>query len=830
MRNTKRIIALVLTSLYAGGSYAAVEGVNFVDPLGTTQDTELAVNDSNFLNNNGDLTLYISAGLDRRIRLTTSVNGTALKTEKTDIINIQDKIEYNGNSFYGVTMTAPVSGDGDYTLLIETLNLSGDVVTSETLMYTRDTAAPNPGTLSASGYGGYTGHTFQPANTWFFTNYYSNYIQDSGISDTSGIDKVEMLTYTLSPKTLYKTRVLSYSDSTQSARFTFSQDYNFLPRNDNGETIQGVAFRVTDKAGNQALTEMQKVIYDTYTTGDMKLVGVYDPDSSAKIAGQSGFVPYKAGMTVKTNPIQFMYRVSDNNYISNVLGGIGFVGAAKVITTQNDGYTYAVYKRPYGYTDGNYVRFNQRATWSSGGISYNLVLSDSAPKAPSRNGTFQYNYSDKGWASANRWDMNISELPVRIKGVRQFVAARTYPQVFSHSGYSCTIPAGDTVCEIPFPNTSKWNLVDGGLYYFHEGSSIASKDGSLYGSPMWANVSYNASKAPVINSTSYNSETKILTVAITQPSAGSWFDHLRLGNVWLEDSSKGTLLTKHGDKCTRQSTAYSCTFDLSSLSEGSYSYVVKAQERHGLTTTGTETLTYVSDRTAPVIKWGYEDNYTVPSTITDLRDLKFAISDLSTKKVDELRITGSTYDVNYLLGYSKLSSIETAGAVNGVDVYSLELPKLFPTMEANEHYKITLTASDEYGNATTSSINVVFIPENLVQLDVQSYLPVAQNLMDADDEPIARIYTDSSLVLEGAQMATGEQLAEITVDANAGGSLNFLTNDGIVTIKPGETKEVSIDLGTTGSALSIDVYPAKGEEGTAKFMFSIPQLSSMYNE
>ncbi len=830
MRNTKSIVALALASLYSCGSFAAVEGVNFIDPLGLPHDAELAVNDSNFLNNSGELTLYISAGLDRRIRLTTSVNGTSLKTEQTDIINIQDKIELNGNSFYGVTMTAPVSGDGDYTLSIETLNLSGEVVTTETLNYTRDTTLPNPGTLGASGYGGYTGHTFQPADTWFFTNYYSNYIQGSGISDASGIDKVEMLTYTLSPKTLYKTRVLNYSDSTQSARFTFSEDYGFLPTNDNGEAIRGVAFRVTDKAGNQAVTNLQKVIYDTYKTGDLKLVGIYDPQSSATIAGQVGFVPYESGMMVKTNPIQFMYRVSNNNYVSNVLGGIGFVGADKIITTQNDGYTYAVYKRPYGYTNGNYVRFNQRASWSAGGISYNLILADSAPKAPSRSGMFEYNYSDKGWASANRWDMKVSELPVRIKGVRQFVQARSYPQVFSHSGYNCTIPVGATVCEITFPDTSKWNLVDGGLYYFHEGSSITSADGALYGSPMWANVTYNAAHAPEINSTSYNPETKILTVAITQASAGSWFDHLRLGNVWLEDSSKGTLLTSYGDRCTRQTTAYSCTFDLSNLSEGSYSYVVKAQERHGLTTTGTETLTYVSDKTAPIIKWGYKDNYTVPSTITDLRDLKFAISDLSTKKVDELRITGSTFDVNYLLGYSKLSSTETAGAVNGVDVYSLELPKLFPTMEANEHYKITLTASDEYGNSTTSTIDVVFVPENLVQLDVQTYLPIAQNLLDADDAPIARIYTDSSLVLEGAQMATGEQLAEITVDPNAGGALNFLTNEGVVTINPGETVEVSIDLGTTGSALSIDVYPTKGEEGTAKFMFSIPQLSSMYNK
>ena len=834
MHNTKSIIALALASLYAGGSYAAVEGVNFVDPSGTTQDTTLAVNDSNFLNNQGSLTLYISAGLDRRIRLTTSVGGTVLKTESTDIINIQNKIEYDGNTFYGVAMSSPVSIDGNYTLLIETLDLSGDVVTSESLKYTRDTEAPHPGTLSARGYDGHTGWDLQPANTWFFTNYSlnnsTNYIQSTEIDDSSGIAKVEMITYTLSPKTIYKTITLGFDKSTSTARFTFSEDFNFLPRNDNGETIQGVAFKVTDKAGNQAITDMQQVIYDTYTTGDLKLVGVYDPTSSETIAGETGFVPYQGGMTVKTNPIQIIYRVSNDNYITNTLGGLSFVGATKIIQTQNDGYTYAVFKRPYGFKDSNTVRFSQRGLWSLGSLSYNLVLSDSAPEEPARTTRFQYDYSDIGWGSSSRWDINISELPIRIKGARQITAVRTYDQVFSHAGYSCTIPAGDTVCEIEFPDTSKWNLVDGKSNYFHESSTLKSSDGALYTSPQWADVTYNASTAPVINSTNYNSESKTLTVSITQPNAGNFKDHLRLGNVWLEDTYKGKIMTLNGDDCTRQSTAYSCSFNLSTLGEGAYSYVVKAQERHGLTTTGTETLSYVSDKTVPTIKWGYEDNYTVPDTISDLRELKFVISDLSSKIVDELRITGSSYDVNYLLGYSKLSSTETAGELNGVDVYALELPKLFPTMKTNEKYTITLTASDEYGNSTSSSKDIVFIPENLVQLDVQPYLPVAKNLQDSYDEPIARIYTENPLLLESAQFATGEQFAEITVDENAGGALSFLTTDGVVTIQPGETAEVTINLGTTGGLLNIDVFPGFGEEATAKFMFSIPQLSSMYNE
>ncbi len=831
MRNVKSMISLALASVFACSSYAAVEGVKYVDPTGTSHDTTLAVSSSNFLNNNGSLTLYISSGLDRRIRLTTSVNNSVLKTEQTSIINIQDEITYNGNTFFGKVITSPVSVDGNYTLLIETLNLSGDVVASETLSYVRDTVAPNPGTLTGSNYSGHTGHKFQPADTWFFTQFVSGTskakIKGSGISDANGIQKVELLTYTLSPKTLYKARTLSYDEATGSALFEFTSDWSILPRDDNGETIQGIEFRVTDTAGNQAVTDMQQVIYDTYKTGDLKLVGVYDPDSSATMAGEKGFVPYTSGMTVKTNPIQFMYRVSEDNYVDYKLGGLGFVGHSKVITNRGDGYVYAVYNRPYNFKNSNYIRFNQRGSYSIGNVSYHMLLDESAPKAPSRSGVFQYKYSDIGWSSNSRWDIQTSQLPLRIEGVRQYVGARTYDQVFSHAGYKCTIPAGQTVCEITLPESDKWLLAKGNSGYYHEGSSLQNLDGSLYGDPQWANVTYNDVYAPIINSTTYNAETKLLTVSITQPSAGSWFDRLRLGNVWIEDASKGAFLHKHGDTCTRQSSSYSCEFDLNNLSEGEYSYVVKAQERHGLITTGTETLTYVSDRTAPVIEWGYADEDTVPETISDLRDMKIIISDLSAMKIDELRITGSSFDVNYLLGYSLISSTESDG--QGENVYSIELPKLFPTMEENEHYSISVTASDEYGNKSSSSVDVVFIPENLIQLDVQSYLPVTTNLLDENNTPIARIYTDEALVLEGAQKATGEQLAEITVDRNAGGALSFVTSNGVVTIAPGETKEVSIDLGTAGSALNVDVYPAFNEEGKAKFMFSIPQLSSIYN-
>ncbi|USD58838.1 DUF4165 domain-containing protein [Vibrio sp. SCSIO 43140] len=819
-----RLSVAMTLSVLSSVSLAGIEGTSFTDTNGSHIERKVSPVGETFFNNQSALKLYISSGLDRRIRVSVNYNQAQTGQMTSHIIGIDDRLTYQNDTFYGVTFDISTPNDGTYELFIETLDLTGTVVATETVVLKRDTQGPVIGELNGYGYGGYEGHTFQPANSWLWSAWNDNYLEYQGITDAdSGISKVELETFVMEPtQTLYKTRVLAYSESTQTARFTLSQDRGFLPQGDNAETPFGFRYKVTDVAGNVSYSPIQTIYYDTFAfnPGENVVHAVYDPDSSNVIAGLSGFVPYQSGMTVKTNPIQWLYKIDNNNYSSFALGGLGCVGAKQVILDYNsEGYTYCLYDRSYNYLNGNYVRFNQRATWSVGYLSYNLVLADTAPLSPVNNGS-QYRYSDRGWGSWFR-EVKISELPVRIEAVKRFAEPRSYVQVFKHAGVECQIPIGETECTAEFPRTDAWELTMGEMVYYHSGSSLTNQEGTLVSGPSWADVHTNAKYAPEFRSVTLDEVNKTLAASIHLEPAGSYFDRVRLGKIELHDTTGNLNVSP---SCVRQSQDWECVFDLSALGHGVYDLNVYAEARMGMNQRS-EGIDYISDKKAPELKWYYEDSETVPNRINDLRSLSFTVTDDSAVSVTELRIESPAYNLDLILGH-------TVQSVDGqTTAYAIELPRLFPSLEEGQDYVITLVVTDEYGNSTKSELLTEYEPSNLITLDVQPFLDIDRNLETVNGDSLARIYSQNPLVLETGQLATGVQTAEFSVANNATYSLVVGADSGDVVVRPGETKTIQIDLGTEGERLDIHIYPAVANaEAEAQFLFSIPQLRSIYND
>ena len=114
-------------------------------------------------------------------------------------------------------------------------------------------------------------------------------------------------------------------------------------------------------------------------------------------------------------------------------------------------------------------------------------------------------------------------------------------------------------------------------------------------------------------------------------------------------------------------------------------------------------------------------------------------------------------------------------------------------------------------------------------MEVQPYLPVDQNLKNSRDEPLATISSTAPLQIEGGMLATGPQEATVTNRAVSDFAVKLETSNGTVTVQPGETRDAVIDLGDTGQALSVDLYPAEsGTSGSAEIMFDIQSLRSKY--
>ncbi|EJO2025800.1 Ig-like domain repeat protein [Vibrio parahaemolyticus] len=813
---TKNLCLAIMAASIPFASNAAVEKVSFSDVSGASQERSISQNNEIFINNNSSVAFYVSSGLDRRLRFVLKKGNTVVSDSTTDVINIDDLIKHNGKSYYGKVFNADISSDATYSIEVSTLALDSSVIDTESYIVSRDTTPPTSGNVTISSYGGTT-NALTPSDIWY-TGYYSqNYFQVSDILDnSSGISKVELVSYTTEGgKSEYKRKTVAYDANQKLARFNFNTDSRFLPNGDNAETIFGVEFHITDRAGNTYRTQMQKLYYDTVGSKGLELIAYREPGSKNVIGGQEGYVPYVPGSTVNENPISIMYRLPASEYKSNRRGGYGPVGHSKVITDQNDGFYYVIFTRPFGFTNGNHVRFTDQRTWTTSNISYNLKLSSSAPKAPVRVGSAEYLWSDIGWASWNRWLIQNTQLPITITGSRQRVEPRPYVQRWSHSGHECFIPAGEEYCEIHHPAKT---LAKGSSGYFHEGSTIESADKSLYGEPSWADATYNDQHYPIINSISQ--ESLSLVANIEQPAAGSWFDHLRLKDVWIEDEN-GKRLSINRTSLARNGIYYEAKFDLNTLEEGEHDLFVVALENHG-PKTKKAAFKYLSDRSAPELSITYHGEDT-PDTIANLRDLVININDnLTEVKIEQISLKSTDGLVDVVLGYT-LKSESNAGLSKK---YSPELPRLFPTLDEGITYKMNVQVSDAYGNRATMEKTFMYVPDNLIQMGVIQYLPVDRVLLDANDDALAKI-TSNELKLDDGRMATGEQKAFVSLKASA--EYAVLVNSDVV-VKPGETKEITIDLGDTGGKLNIPIHPEKqAQEGVSSILFEIPQLKSKYD-
>ena len=249
----------------------------------------------------------------------------------------------------------------------------------------------------------------------------------SGISDDSPIKEVQAKLYR-QDGSLYKDVSVNYDDANKQARQDFER--GFFPESDLDEVFT-LQIQLSDSAGNSYLSPRQKVMFDNVTNGPSLPFGVYDSASSSTLGpGLSGFVAYKDGMTVKTNPIKLAWRVPRNNWHEYRQGGINMYNALGEMTkVGEDGeYVYLVTTSPYGHTDGNYWRWVNFGDWGGGYVSYNLTLSPSAPQSPKLL-SVDYNYSDIGWSTMHRYWVSNSKLPININGIRVKVEPRPYVQI-----------------------------------------------------------------------------------------------------------------------------------------------------------------------------------------------------------------------------------------------------------------------------------------------------------------------------------------------------------------------------------------------------------------
>lgn len=821
-KTISRLKLACAVALLTAGSAANAELIQY-SFTGADGQQHVKVPSDRYINAANTISFALSAGLDRKVRVSLlNSNGAVISTETSVLIGATDLITVNGKKYYGAILSLPKPpSDGLYTIKSETLRGDdGSVVKEEKFPITVDRTAPSSSSVknTASGYGQTTtgavwklGRAGSEYNTFYVDN----------ISDTSGIKEVS-LSVLRQDGSLYRKRKINYDATTNAASISYNRDSTFFPSSNLDEDFK-IQFEVVDNAGNIRNTPPQTVRYDNFVNPPSEPIGVFDPTATASLAaGLQGFVPYKAGMAVKTNPVRLAYRIPKSNWHTYAEGGIKAVNSLgeNTVVGEDGSYVYLVISTPHNVFNNNYIRWSNFGEWGGGSITYNVKLASGVDGTPTLTNT-EFHFSDTGWSSRYR-EINNKSLPITVDKIRISAEPRAYDQIATHGSGTCTIPKNQSSC------VASVNLVAGvgTTGYWHSVTNIANASGTLRDVGFYGEVTWNDYYYPTI-STSYDAKDFSLTAFVNQPSDGSYFNRLRNKDAWLEDAS-GKRLSVQGGKVGMVAGDYTYRWNLSTLPEGSYTLHAVTQANHGATTKR-KVFDFVSDKTAPTLNI----KTTGGSIISTLDQFLIEVTDSVDKepKITNIRLEGGAAKDNVQLSWRKESS----------GVFRLEYPIMFPSLNEGESYTLTVSAVDAQGNSVTKEHTFEYTPTMIKMAggtDGKIMIPAVEyeftrrdgtNIIKtetvrmADDSVIqgsydvlATLRSDSevSLLVNGKLIKPGETLAILNKH-------NFAENEGrmdipLSTAETGKIGKSNLLIMTTAPNSPVLSLEVQTWEGNAK--------------
>ncbi|MGV7963849.1 Ig-like domain-containing protein [Photorhabdus tasmaniensis] len=761
------------------------------------------------LNPASPVTLTLISGLDRYVNVKViSASGTQLLNTTTTRTGVADRLKAgDGSEFYGKKVTLPALGEGKSTVQVNILDLNQSVVASYSYNWLIDTTPPTGNALTANASNGSTAGSvwklgLEATGQYDFTS--------TNVTDANGIEKGLIYIYR-SNGSLFSTTQMQYDITGKKMYHTYTKNSVKsvgIPDSNLDEDFTAKVV-IYDNAGNTRTLPTQLFRYDN-TLGEMTLWAVHDPGTTTSVVpGISSYPAYKAGMTVNENPIRLVYRLPKSNYRAYAEGGLQFINlyaSPKEIAVDNT-YTYVEMTLPYGANNGDMARMANFGQWGGYYPSYSLVLNPVANKTPMFTGTYVDFLNDKGvWTTWKDFEsVSSSRLPITITRLRFNVESRPFDQEIGGKA-TYTIPAGQTSCEAPesfvmAPGILGYNRI---LYY------VRSVSNPILRTKQWIMTRWNNKQLPVISSISYDETNKQLTVLASLEGDGNWFDSVSLREFYLTDKNTGKRMTPVGSIKSRTSGNYTLVYDLSSQAEGKYNVVVNVIDffRNQTDKTYGE---IALDNTVPTVAISFDGKPITDSTVVyGLENIRIALADnLTTPRITRLQLTGGP----------TADSVELTWSPAGTNTYAPEYPRLFPNFEPSENYALSVTVSDSQSNTKTYTQKFSYLPNNLVQLHNLRTLSVSSALKTSSNEPLAYLSTNVLRKTNG-EIAKGIQNATLTVRKDAAFGIKF---NG-VQAAPGESADVSIDMGQ-GENLLMPIYPAEsGKVGTSEFMIQIDEL------
>ncbi|NCC29974.1 MAG: DUF4165 domain-containing protein, partial [Gammaproteobacteria bacterium] len=514
-----------------------------------------------YINPNGAVSFAAIAGIERKLEVSfRAQDGTVLSTETSPVITSADRITVNGQPFYGffLDLQAP-AGDGHYSIRARVLTRDNVQVSLEQYPVIIDRTPP---ALS----GGFGWNAWRPSNLMpmpddvLVSRYESKRLWAEGIIETgSGLDTTSarfQSLYLEGPNTgrvaLETPAVIDAVNKQVSIGNGVSNDIKSGVHFPNANGRYLARFVVFDRAGNVASFDKPLHWHTACPLmSDLQPFAVYDPDSSTNLLPGSpfaGFVPFVAGMEVKTNPVRLVYRIPRTSWWEDSTFGMS-IGKRMPANTgwpldpadwTNAQYAFERVDYPYapgGTSLGPDYRLATPTMYSCGLLTApDLRLSPAAPKSPKllAHRTVWKN------AGATNNHLRYSNVSDTILSAGAIAEARPYAQTYNMGDLgSCTIPPGETTCMVA--NNFVLGDTPDLMEMYHRWNRLLSEDGSL-SSEVIAPVQAFDLRKPVMQSATLSADGHSAALVMSEYQTGIWWGTVKLASAYLEaEDASGTV-------------------------------------------------------------------------------------------------------------------------------------------------------------------------------------------------------------------------------------------------------------------------------------------------
>ncbi|MBW5284095.1 DUF4165 domain-containing protein [Burkholderia gladioli] len=819
LRSMWRAAALALGLGLAGAAHADLLQYSFTAVDGTQKT--LAPN-AGYANASGNITFTLDAGVTNKVQVKLlNSAGQTLSSAVSGQLGPSNTLMVNGGTYYGAQLQLATPADGVYTIEADILDSTGKLLTSNTYPMVQISKGPGAGSIVGQGYGMCNSSGGNTSSGGYCTikskavigPNQSTIFGVSNVTDTGGgIASATLTTKSLDGSTVYYHVPAQYNAS--SGIVTVGDGSNYIgqgtfPSNFIGPVV--AEFDIYDKAGNKTTVSSQFIWTDEQQPS-WSIAGVYDPSTTSNlIAGSpfTGYDPYTPGMTVHTNPVQYIVKVPLTDWYQTSPTGWYVAGSlaqnGKTADFQDSQYAYKVVSIPYSSTGntGQYLMWQSTANWGGAMLTYNLKLASGVAGTPSVSG-FTYTVNGKTLNASIGSPHFIYNSDITFGPITVNAAPQSYDQIVSDTvlrqtaqtatvaetspgTYQCTIPAGKTSCQLNVPTTRAGS--SGTVIIWYDDVSVANASGSLFDPDLLIPIFDVDEGAPVITSSNFNQQSLVVSAAGTKPTVGqAWSDlSVKSAQVTATSQKSGTV-TNLSTSMSTSGNAFSANASATSLSDGYYDFGVVVTDSAGNVATQ-DVGTYLVDRTAPSVGF----NVTNGGSVSSISNILTTLSDPfdPSPTVQSAALTGGPTNINIQLPVQATST---------ANQFALLYPVLFPSLSAGQSYTLTVTATNKYGIAGTKSVSFLYAPPTITPIGFNN--GVAR--MPAIPQVVTTVKTPA-LTLSNGQPVTGQYEVQATLRSDSTIPLSV----GGVSVQPGTTVTVSssYDLTKSGSVLTFPVSP-----------------------